>query len=54
MQIGVEAQRAVENRRIFVVDEDDVSRPFKMEAVRRKVDRHLGRKVELGIPVVIV
>lgn len=132
MQIGVEAQRAVENRRVFVVDEDDVSRtvlqfmladdnethefaslaaalekgrrwppdlfligepllaadgsalvarlraawpgvkvlaigaaaqatgaddslsrPFKLEAVRRKVDRHLGRKVELRIPVVI-
>lgn len=135
MQIGVEAQRAVENRRIFVVDEDDIdrtvlqfmladdnethefaslaaalekgrrwppdlfligesllaaagrgpalatrlraawpgvkvlaigaadaaagaddslSRPFKLEAVRRKVDRHLGRQVELRIPVAIV
>lgn len=137
MQIGVEAQRAVENRRVFVVDADDISRtalqfmladdnethefatldaaiakgrqwppdlfliggplfaadgaalaarlrtnwpgikvlaicdadhaaaalalgaddavtrPFKMEAVRRKVDRHLGRKVELRIPVVV-
>lgn len=26
MQIGVEANRAVENRRIFVIDDDDVSR----------------------------
>ncbi len=26
MQIGVEAQRAVENRRVFVVDEDDINR----------------------------
>lgn len=33
--------------------DDSVSRPFKMEAVRRKVDRHLGRKVELRIPVVV-
>jgi len=141
MQIGVEAQRAVENRRVFVLDEDEINRtvlqfmladdnethefatvdaalekglqwqpdlvlvsallvardgaellhnlraawpgvkllviceaaddectaaamaagandtlarPFKVEPVRRKVDRHLGRKVELKIPVVIV
>ena len=140
MQIGVEAQRAVENRRVFVVDGDDInrtvlqfmladdnethelgsvasvdekgrqwrpdliivsalliaengnglvarwqsawpevkvlviceacddacvtaakaagadntlSRPFKLEAVRRKVDRWLGRKVEIKIPVVL-
>jgi DNA-binding response OmpR family regulator len=26
MQIGVEAQRAVENRRVFVIDEDEVNR----------------------------
>jgi DNA-binding response OmpR family regulator len=26
MQIGVGAQRAVENRRVFVIDEDDISR----------------------------
>jgi CheY-like chemotaxis protein len=138
MQIGVEAQRAVENRRVFVLDEDDINRtvlqfmladdnethefatvdaalekglqwqpdlvllgasllardgaellhnlrgawpgvklvvlcdaaddgvaaaavaagaddtlarPFKVEPVRRKVDRHLGRQVELRIPV---
>lgn len=138
MQIGVEAQRAVENRRVFVLDEDDINRtvlqfmladdnethefatvdaalekglhwqpdlvlvsarllardgaellhnlrsawpgvklvvicetadgeslaaakaagaddtlarPFKVEPVRRKVDRHLGRKLELKIPV---
>ena len=25
MQIGVDAQRAVENRRVFVVDDDDVT-----------------------------
>jgi DNA-binding response OmpR family regulator len=140
MQIGVEAQRAVENRRVFVLDEDEINRtvlqfmladdnethefgdlatalakgeqwppdlvlisalqvaregagllgrlreawpgvkllviceaaeddcavaataagaddcltkPFKVEPVRRKVDRHLGRKVELKIPVVV-
>ena len=140
MQIGVEAQRAVENRRVFVLDEDEINRtvlqfmladdnethefatvaaaldkgahwqpdlvlvssrlvgreglelmhslsaawpgvklliicdtgdddcrtaalaagaidtlarPFKLEPVRRKVDRHLGRQVELKIPVVV-
>lgn len=140
MQIGVEAQRAVENRRVFVLDEDEINRtvlqfmladdnethefgtvdaalekglqwppdlvlvsalllardgaellsnlrgawqgvkilvicteadaefvgaataagaddtlapPFKVEPVRRKVDRHLGRRVELKIPVVV-
>ena len=26
MQIGVEAQRAVENRRVFVIDEDEINR----------------------------
>ncbi len=140
MQIGVEAQRAVENRRIFVIDDDEISRaalqfmladenethefasieaalakgeawrpdlvllgstlvaqggaalperlrsywplvkllavcdtadiacvaaakatgaddalarPFKLETVRRKVDRMLGRKVDLKIAVVV-
>jgi DNA-binding response OmpR family regulator len=140
MQIGVEAQRAVENRRVFVIDEDEINRaalqfmladenethefasvdaalakgqqwppdlallgtalvardgaelllrlraawsgvkllvvcdtadiacvsaakatgaddalprPFKLETVRRKADRLLGRKVELKIPVVL-
>lgn len=139
MQIGVEAQRSVENRRIFVIDTDDINRtvlqfmladenethvfesvpeacskaanfppdlvlmgtgllaahgasavarvkqllaptrvllvaedsedpqiaagkaqgadshltkPLKLEAVRRKVDLALGRKVDIGIPVV--
>lgn len=140
MQIGVEAQRAVENRRVFVVDEDEIhraalqfmladenethefatvlaalakgeqwppdlvllgaslaaqggtdlllrlrgawpevklmvicetadiaciaaakatgaddalARPFRLESVRRKTDRLLGRKVELTIPVIV-
>lgn len=137
MQIGVEAQRAVENRRVFVLDEDEINRtvlqfmladdnethefatldaalekgrqwppdlvllgaalaarpmldelraawpkvkllailaqadgeaaeaamaagaddtlagPFEVESVRRKVDGHLGRKLELKIPVVV-
>lgn len=140
MQIGVEAQRAVENRRVFVVDDDEINRavlqfmladenethefatvsgaltkglqwkpdllliglqtvtiegpellarlrstlgevkiiltcdntddatlaiaksveasdtmprPFKLETVRRKVDRQLGRKLEMRIPVVV-
>jgi hypothetical protein len=26
MQIGVDSQRAVENRRIFVMDDDEISR----------------------------
>jgi DNA-binding response OmpR family regulator len=33
--------------------DDTLTRPFKVEPVRRKVDRHLGRKVEIKIPVVV-
>lgn len=33
--------------------DDTLTRPFKLEAVRRKVDRWLGRKVEIKIPVVL-
>lgn len=47
-----DAAACVASAKAAGVDES-VSRPFKMEAVRRKVDRHLGRKVELRIPVVV-
>lgn len=33
--------------------DDLVTRPFGLEAVRRKVDRWLGRRVELKIPVLV-
>jgi len=33
--------------------DDALPRPFKLEHVRRKVDRLLGRRVELDIPVVV-
>ncbi len=48
MQIGVDSQRAVENKRIYVIDDDEVTRAalqFMLhdENVRGEVDAALGR-----------
>jgi DNA-binding response OmpR family regulator len=49
-----EADDAESIAAVMAVGADDtLTRPFKVEPVRRKVDRHLGRKVEIKIPVVV-
>jgi len=49
MQIGVDAQRAVENRRVFVIDEDEINRAALQFMLADENEAHEFAAVEAAL-----